>query len=167
MPVTELFVSNPGLAATQLMQHRRRHKSSERVLGANEVRRCRLSTWRILQSSASKEVVLVVDDSPTAQAYVKKVLGDAGYLVLTASGAVDAVPMYGRCDIVLMDYNLRGMQGDKALEFIQKNYPHLVVYLHTAESEEVIKKLRMTLDPTVQIIRKGDPAALLARLKKR
>jgi len=65
--------------------------------------------------------VLVVDDAESNRVVIRECLEDAGYTVLSASNAADALTLVreGRCDAVLMDIRMPVMRGDEAIAEIR------------------------------------------------
>ncbi|MFL6584908.1 MAG: response regulator [Chthoniobacterales bacterium] len=69
-------------------------------------------------SAANKRKVLVIDDSVMLLSFVKEILGEANYDVTTAATGEEGISAAGRerPDLILLDYVLPDMQGDKASE---------------------------------------------------
>ena len=67
-------------------------------------------------SAANKRKVLVIDDSVMLLSFVKEILGEANYDVTTAATGEEGISAAGRerPDLILLDYVLPDMQGDKA-----------------------------------------------------
>jgi PAS domain S-box-containing protein len=75
---------------------------------------------------ARKGMVLVVDDEPTVRAVVRRVLEDAGYSVLEASGRVQAADALSRgagVDVILLDMDLVGSGRRAMLEQLRALRP--------------------------------------------
>jgi two-component system, NtrC family, response regulator len=80
------------------------------------------------------DTILVVDDEINYLTVMETLLGDAGYEVLTASSAIEAVKMAGAADVdlVLTDMKMPKMSGIELLEKLQQDNPGLPVIIMTA-----------------------------------
>ncbi len=86
--------------------------------------------------------VLIVDDSSMARKHIRKVLESMGLVYITeAADGVDAIPILNDhiFDLVITDYNMPEMDGDKLVEHIrtktlQSSVPILMV---TSEENDV------------------------------
>jgi len=78
--------------------------------------------------------VLLIDDSRTAQAALRRGLEDAGFEVLIASDAFEAMEIlsHRRCAIVLADYQLPGTNGLDLLAALRAAYPDEPLILYSA-----------------------------------
>jgi len=72
-------------------------------------------------SKTFKGKVLIVDDAPDTIEIIAKLLQFEGYQVLTASNGEEGVQcvVKERPDVVLMDINLPGMDGNQTLREIK------------------------------------------------
>jgi CheY-like chemotaxis protein len=86
--------------------------------------------------------VLVVDDSPTMRAIVKKILGASRFpLQLSeASEGQAALNVIGRhkADIVFMDYNMPGLNGVETLEALRVSNRKVRVVIMTSATDESV-----------------------------
>ena len=80
------------------------------------------------------DTILVVDDEINYLTVMETLLGEAGYEVLTAPNALEAVKIAGASDLdlVLTDMKMPKMSGIELLEKLQQLYPELPVIIMTA-----------------------------------
>ena len=80
------------------------------------------------------DTILVVDDEINYLTVMETLLGDAGYEVLTAPSAIEALKIAGAADIdlVLTDMKMPKMTGIELLEKLQQASPDLPVIIMTA-----------------------------------
>lgn len=78
--------------------------------------------------------ILVVDDEPFVCEAVKLMLAYDGHAVETANGGPEALAKYhpDRFDLVITDYKMEGMKGDKLAEAIKQQAPTKPIILLTA-----------------------------------
>ncbi len=72
--------------------------------------------------------ILCIDDDRETLEVRKNVLRSSGYDVLTASGGIDAIEILSsgkQIDLVILDYLMPGMNGDRVAESVKANFPHL------------------------------------------
>jgi two-component system, response regulator PdtaR len=79
----------------------------------------------------SRKTILCVDDDAAILCYEKALLGRAGYEVLTASSAQDGLRLaiMCKCDAILLDYEMRGMNGHEVASAIKLLSPGTAVIL--------------------------------------
>ena len=84
-----------------------------------------------------KKTILVVDDEPDIQLFLKTVLEDAGFNVMAANNGKHALEMIKECkpDLISLDLVMPKMGGVKLLSYLQKNpewskIPFIVVTAH-------------------------------------
>lgn len=91
--------------------------------------------------------VLVVDDEPLARQLYADVLQDAGYVVQTAEGGLQALEIAGQrtIDVVLLDIMMPAMSGLEVLAKLGELIPESPVIIVTAHptSENAIAALRL------------------------
>ena len=82
--------------------------------------------------------VLVVDDEPSVRTVVRLILEKAGYDVLEAENGEKAIETINGgenrlvLDAVICDIRMPKINGVQALEYFQKQYPHVPVIVLTA-----------------------------------
>ena len=84
-----------------------------------------------------KTVILCVDDEENPLILRKLVLEKAGYRVLTATSAVQALAVVAsrRIDLVLSDYMMPGTSGAELARQIKELWPRLPIILHSGVNE--------------------------------
>lgn len=87
--------------------------------------------------AARKSVILCVDDEETPLELRKLVLQKAGYEVLTASSARDALEVAGKhaIDLVLSDVLMPGTTGVELARELKTRFPELRVVLYSGVNE--------------------------------
>jgi len=83
---------------------------------------------------SKKHRILVVDDESNYLTVMETLLGDAGYEVLTAPSAIEALKIAGAADLdlVLTDMKMPKMTGIELLDKLQQQQPDLPVIIMTA-----------------------------------
>ena len=94
------------------------------------------------------DTILVVDDEVNYLTVMEALLGEAGYEVLTAASAIEAVKIAGASDLdlVLTDMKMPKMSGIELLDETQRLYPDLPVIIMTAYG---------TVEKAVMAMKKG------------
>lgn len=94
--------------------------------------------------------VLIIEDDDGIQTYLKDLLLDSGYNVLTASDGVSGLKIIKKSvpDLVLLDLGLPDMSGESVCAQIRKDNPELNVIMLTAKDtpQDVIQGLNMGAD---------------------
>lgn len=114
----------------------------------------------------SRSVILCIDDDPDTLKLRKLLLESSGYSVLTASSGAEglsSVSTYRGVRLVILDYLMPGMAGDKVAQELKQRYPELPLVLMSAVAQ-LPDGLLNTVDAYVQ---KGqDPEILLNTIEK-
>ncbi len=86
-----------------------------------------------MKDSSKKEKIIVVDDSPDILEVLKRNLESKGYLVFTASGAVEAINIVesSPVDLVITDLKMPEVNGLSLVRHIQENYKNTGVMMIT------------------------------------
>jgi DNA-binding NtrC family response regulator len=79
----------------------------------------------------SKKIILCIDDDDSILRYEKALLERSGYSVLTAASARQALRLVTmcRCDAVILDYEMLGMNGQDLASEIRLIRPELIVIM--------------------------------------
>ncbi len=79
----------------------------------------------------SKQLILCVDNDDAILRYEQALLERSGYAVLTAASAQQAIRLVTmcKCDAVLLDYEMPGMNGHEVAREIKLLRPELIVIL--------------------------------------
>ena len=78
-----------------------------------------------------KKTILCIDDDEAILRYEKALLEKSGYSVLTAASGLQALRLVTmcRCDVVLLDFEMPGMNGHEIAYKIKLVRPELMVIL--------------------------------------
>ncbi len=78
-----------------------------------------------------KKTILCIDDDEAILRYEKALLEKSGYAVLTATSGLQALRLVTmcKCDIVLLDFEMPGMNGHEVAHKIKLVRPELMVIL--------------------------------------
>jgi two-component system chemotaxis response regulator CheY len=85
--------------------------------------------------------VLVVDDEPAVRNIVRMILEKAGYEVLEAENGEAAIEALNTgenrlvLDVVICDIRMPKINGVQAIEYFQRQYPHVPIIVLTAYPE--------------------------------
>jgi CheY-like chemotaxis protein len=86
--------------------------------------------------------VLLVDDSSTMRSIVRKILAGSRFQLQIAEAAegVDALKQIasGKFDVVVLDYNMPGLNGIETLSEIKRQHPRIGVVMMTSTPNELI-----------------------------
>ena len=112
--------------------------------------------------------VLVADDSRVMRLWAQRLLGGAGYEVVTAENGQEAVTLYAQYapDAVLLDVTMPVMDGVTALAEIRARDPAARIAMLTAMGQEAI--VRRCLEIGIQdfIMKPQDDDRVLATVAK-
>lgn len=104
-----------------------------------------------MESKPDKIKLLIVDDEEDTREYVKSHFKRRGYLTLTAGSAEDALPIIKDedPDIMLLDFNLPGMNGIELLRLVRQTNQTIRVILASGSdlilaSDPRLKELNVT-----------------------
>lgn len=78
-----------------------------------------------------KKIILCIDDDDSVLCFEKALLERSGYAVLTAASAQEGLTLATtcRCDAVLLDYQMSGMNGHEIASEIRLVRPSLAIIL--------------------------------------
>lgn len=113
--------------------------------------------------------VLVIEDDEGIQTYLKELLLDSGYNVMTASDGITGLKIIKKSvpDLVLLDLGLPDMSGESVCAQIRKDNPELRIIMLTAKDtpHDVIQGLNVGADDYLTKPFVAD--VLLARIQAR
>ena len=94
-----------------------------------------------------KNAVLIVEDEETLRDYLKRMLTETGYEVLTAAEGAEGLALLEskRVDIIITDLYMPGMDGFAVLERVQEQYSEIPVIVITGYGtlESAVKALHL------------------------
>ena len=107
--------------------------------------------------------ILFVDDDKDWRFMVATWLGDAGYEVLTAADATEAMTVGEGADLglIILDLDLAGENGVVLMQFMKQNYPDTPIILFTGLSHDADTILALLREGAHQYVRKGPQADLV------
>ncbi len=113
--------------------------------------------------------ILVVEDNPGVQKYLKELLMDNNFFVQVASDGIEALNSIAKLtpDLVILDLGLPNMSGENVCLEIRKKYPDLSVIILTAKDSttDIVEGLGLGADDYMTKPFSADE--LLARIKAR
>ena len=112
------------------------------------------------------KTILVVDDEDPIRQLLQEELTEAGYKVLTADNARDALKLVQEeaLDLVVLDIRMPGMDGLEALPRILGLKEGLPVILHTAFSQ--YQESFMSWAADAYVVKSMDLSELKAKIKE-
>ena len=83
------------------------------------------------------ERVLAVDDEPAIRQLMSRMLEDAGYRAVTASGVADARHQLAQepFALVICDVSMPGESGDVLVRWMQEHHPDVAVVMATGHDD--------------------------------
>ncbi len=127
-------------------------KGSEFFFRIPFVKQNEWSANKVIEQDSRSVHILIVEDDENSILYVKAILEDENAILLEAGNvtrAVDLVKKHPEIDIVLIDLNIYGKDGFKAIRQIKKLRPLLPIIAQTAyafsEEEEIAREAGCTV----------------------
>jgi len=112
--------------------------------------------------------ILCIDDEKEWREVLEVTLKDAGYHVITAADATEAMAKADqfRPHLLIVDLNLAGENGLIFMRFMKENNPDVKVMIYTGMEEDG-ETIMKTLESGVHsYLRKGPPADLLREVER-
>ncbi len=123
-------------------------------------------TPRIDIANGGKETILIAEDEPVVRRFMRRLLCEAGYSVLTASDGEQALRTLrqhiGAVDLVLLDAIMPGMNGHEVFDRAHRLYPDLKFVFCSGYDPETSKASELQ-DEGLEFIQKPVEAATLLR----
>lgn len=110
--------------------------------------------------------ILCIDDEPAILDLYVALLEGKGYKVLTAPDGPTGIALTRKhvVDAVVLDFNMRGMDGNQVAQVLRTEQPTLPVVIRSGCTEEIPESLKWFADV---LLHKGDgPLALLLAIEK-
>jgi CheY-like chemotaxis protein len=129
-------------------------------------------------NDVKNKTILVVDDEPDIQLFLKTILEDSGFNVMTANNGKHALEKISECkpDLISLDLVMPKMGGVKLLAYLQKNpelanIPFIIVTAHAHDElgKEDFLKLKagkVLVSPHAYIEKPVVPSEYLAKIKE-
>lgn len=117
-----------------------------------------------------KSTIVVIDDHPLFRRGASQLIAMDNSLELVgeAAGGAEGIALleYACPDLVLLDLNMKGMDGLETLQVIKQNKPDCRVVMLTVsdEQEDVVAALRLGADG--YLLKDAEPEDVLASLKR-
>lgn len=121
-----------------------------------------------LARQKARPVVLVIDDYEQARAAYTEALTTGGYNVLTAGSGEEGLVLVASAslDLVLLDYDIPGMNGVEILSEIRKQKPSLPVIMVTGNDDPTVVKRAAAIGITGYLVKPVKIAELLKRVQE-
>jgi two-component system, cell cycle sensor histidine kinase and response regulator CckA len=117
-----------------------------------------------------RETVLLVEDDAQVRLAARRVLESAGYRILEASSATEALRVAEasdvRIDLLLTDMVMPEMSGRELAVLFRERYPTVVTVFMSGYSEEAVMRQGMLEPQTVFISKPFTPQTLSQRLRE-
>jgi len=116
--------------------------------------------------------VLVVDDEPYVRTIVRLLLEKAGYDVLEATNGEAAIEALNAgenrlvMDVVICDIRMPKINGIQAIEYFQREYPHVPVIVLTAYPETQMAVSFMRSGVTDYLVKPVDAQKLMGAVER-
>ena len=110
--------------------------------------------------------ILCIDDDPQLLEIHQAFLESKGYRVLAAADGLTGIALTRKhaIDVVVLDFNMPGMDGNQVTQVLMKEQPTLPVVICSGSPEEIPESLKWFADASLH---KGDgPDTLLAAIEK-
>lgn len=90
--------------------------------------------------SANKQTIMLIDDEPFMLSAMQSLLGSAGYSVYSCNDwtVVASQVRQTNPDLVLLDYNMPSLKGDKICEILKRNMTgdsNMQIFIFSSEPE--------------------------------
>ena len=105
--------------------------------------------------------ILFVDDDTSWHVVVTTWLQDAGYEVLTAADASEAMGLAEGISLAILDLNLAGENGVMLMKFLKQNDPELPVILYTGMDHDGEAIMTLLEQGAHSYVRKGSQQELV------
>ncbi len=101
------------------------------VIPGSAAGRASASACRYKWEVALRKKVLVVDPSLYSRMILRDLLACNGFSVSEASSGAQAIEQYGKMlpDVLMVDANVKDMDGAQAIENIRRNHPNMVAII--------------------------------------
>jgi two-component system, cell cycle sensor histidine kinase and response regulator CckA len=130
-------------------------------------------TERTPETSAAHgggETILVAEDEPAVRDLVQSILSEAGYNVLEASGAEEALRIassyHGRIHLLLTDVVMPQTSGPELAKLVEGVIPDVIVVYTTGYAEKSVVQQGIVEPGAILIPKPFSPAALAREIKK-
>ncbi len=119
--------------------------------------------------SEDKQLILVIDDSPTEAKLVTKILENASFRVEWASDAASGIGMAQKLlpDLILMDVVMPGMNGFQATRRIARGSEtkHIPIVMLTTKDQETDKIWGIRQGASDYLVKPAESSELLEKIR--
>ena len=116
---------------------------------------------------ASDRTVLVVEDDPHARRFIKTTLRKAGFQVMEAESAEEALPLFD-CQparVALLDIGLPGMDGFELCRKIRERGEEVAILILTGRGSDADRVFGLNLGADDYLVKPFSPEVLVASIK--
>jgi CheY-like chemotaxis protein len=106
--------------------------------------------------------ILCIDDDPVMLELEQALLNHTGGTVLTATDGVNGIALAraNKIDVVVLDFNMPGLDGNQIAQILRKEHPTLPVVVWSGDLDAIPECLKWFADALLQ--KTDGPAALLS-----
>lgn len=121
-------------------------------------------------AAGGEQTLLLVDDEPEILAFYSEALAAQGYQVLQAATGEEALRRLDepgrRVDLIVMDLNMPGMGGEKALRLIRERHPSVCIIVASGYHDRRLKSSVLAAGAQQFLAKPFDFARLLAVIRQ-
>ena len=112
--------------------------------------------------------ILYVDDEEEMLLTVASLLKEAGYSVVTARDATEAMKQAEdvTLGLLLLDLNLAGEDGVMLMRFFRRNHPDVPIIIYTGQEHDEAAVAKLLQQGAHQYVRKGPNQRLLEAVQR-
>jgi DNA-binding response OmpR family regulator len=128
----------------------------------------RLKAIKFSNERESRDLILVIDNDRSILQAFENVLRDENYTISTSARPEDALNLVLNIqpEVVILDVKINEQNGIKILNQIKKNFPDLPVFIMTAYSNIITRKIAFAHGADEYFIKPFEIDQLLKKLKE-
>jgi DNA-binding response OmpR family regulator len=110
--------------------------------------------------------ILCIDDDPRILELQNAVLSSSGYTVLTALDGLTGIALTRNhlIDVIVLDFNMAGMDGSAVAQVLMKEHPNLPVVIWSGCLNDIPESLKWYADALLE--KTDGPEALISAIER-